>query len=96
MKVHLRFLRDADIARETLERAGWLVERDVDSSVWAMHPQVGDEPAARLHNVGLLTACSVSIEFVRLATSEQSRQLRCRSEDPTGTSNRGRHLGIAD
>jgi hypothetical protein len=69
MRVHLRFLREADIGRDALVRGGWLLERDVDNSVWAMHPQVIDESAARLHlhNVGLLTACSVSIEFVRRA-----------------------------
>jgi hypothetical protein len=70
MRVHLRFLRDADVGREALKRSGWLVECDVDNSVWAMHPKVMDEPAARLHlhNVGLLTACSVSIEFIKRAT----------------------------
>jgi hypothetical protein len=98
MKVHLRFLRDADIGREALERAGWLLERDIDNSVWAMHPQVRDESAARLrlHNVGLLTACSVSIEFVKRAACDHSRRLRYRRQDPTSILNRGRHLGFAD
>lgn len=98
MRVHLRFLRDADIGRQSLERAGWLLERDIDNSVWAMHPHVRDESDARLrlHNVGLLTACSVSIEFVKRATGDHSRRLRRRSWDAGGISNRSGHLGFAD
>jgi len=67
MRVHLRFLRNSDVGREVLENAGWLLERDVDDSVWARHPYVVDEPSARsrLHDVGLMTACSVSIEFIK-------------------------------
>jgi hypothetical protein len=48
-RVDLRFLRDADIGRQSPERAGWLLERDIDNSARAMHPQVRDESAARLH-----------------------------------------------
>jgi hypothetical protein len=68
MRVHLRFLRNSDVGREVLENAGWLLERDIDDSVWARHPHVVDEPSARsrLQDVGLLTACSVSIEFIKL------------------------------
>jgi len=67
MRVHLRFLRNSDVGREVLENAGWHVERDVDDSIWARHPHVVDEPSARsrLQDVGLLTACSVAIEFIR-------------------------------
>ena len=98
MRVHLRFLRDADIGRDALVRGGWHLERDVDDSVWAMHPRVMDESAARLHlhNVGLLTACSVSIEFVKRATGERARRWGYRSLDSTATASRARHLGLAD
>jgi hypothetical protein len=74
MRVHLRFLRNSDVGREVLENAGWLLERDVDDSVWARHPHVIDEPSARsrLHDVGLLTACSVSIEFIKLKSRHRN------------------------
>jgi hypothetical protein len=74
MRVHLRFLRNGEIGQKMLKSGGWRLVRDDDDSVWAIHPQVGDEPSARryLHGAGLLTASSVSIEFIKRATSKHN------------------------
>ena len=41
-RVDLRFLRDADIGRQSPERAGWLLERDIDNSARSYYV-VGDK-----------------------------------------------------
>jgi hypothetical protein len=65
MKVHLRFLRQAGEFQKALQNDGWKLEPGHDQSLSARHPQVTTEPAARsrLHQLGLLTSGSVSIEF---------------------------------
>jgi hypothetical protein len=65
MKVHLRFLRQATVFEAVLQRDGWRLEQDKDTSVLAWHPEAPDETAARsrLHQLGLLTSRSLRIEF---------------------------------
>jgi hypothetical protein len=74
MKVHLRFLRQAGQLQEALRNDGWHLEREKDESLFARHPLVRDEVAARnrLNRLGLLTSGSVCIEFRRLGEPKPS------------------------
>jgi len=67
MRLHLRFLREGDLIREALEKDGWKLEWERDDYLTARHPLVHDESTARnrLQDLGLLTTCSVCIEFIR-------------------------------
>jgi hypothetical protein len=80
MRVHLRFLRDSELSRKALKNSEWQLEGDGDDGVWAVHPQVRDESAARshLHEAGLLTASSVSIEFVQRVTGRPAASTKTR------------------
>ena len=64
MNLHLRFLRQPEELREVLQKDGWRLEGK-DESLFAHHPQVLDEPAARsrLYHLGVLTSASLCIEF---------------------------------
>jgi hypothetical protein len=68
MRIHVRFLRETDAIQEALQKDGWQLEWERDDFLTAQHPLVQDEAAARnrLQELGLLTARSVGIEFVRL------------------------------
>jgi hypothetical protein len=65
MKLHLRFLRQAGKLRETFEDDGWQLASESNEWLFADHPEVPDEPAARsrLNRLGLLTSGSLHIEF---------------------------------
>jgi hypothetical protein len=61
----MRFLRHAGKLQAALQNDGWELEREHDESLYARHPDVPDEEAARdrLCSLGLLTSGSLSIEF---------------------------------
>ncbi len=65
MKVHIQLLRQSEDLRQTLRNDGWSVEPEENDSIFARHPQVLDEVAARsrLHQLRLLTSRSLRIEF---------------------------------
>jgi hypothetical protein len=67
MRIHLRFLRQSEITQEALQRDGWKLEWERADSLFARHPLVENEAAARhrLHDLGLLTARFLSIEFIQ-------------------------------
>lgn len=65
MNVRIQPLRQPDGLRQALCDDGWSLETERDGVVYAEHPQVGAEVAARnrLHHLGLLTSGSLRIEF---------------------------------
>jgi hypothetical protein len=69
MKVHLRFLRQSEVIQETLQDDGWKLEWERHDSLFARHPLVQDESAARsrLQGLGLLTTSSAHINFIALS-----------------------------
>ena len=67
MKLQLRFLSQRGRLQETLHNDGWQLEHARDEAVYARHPQVADEGAARtrLYRLGLLTSGALYIEFIK-------------------------------
>ena len=68
MKVHIQLLRQSEDLRQKLQNDGWKVEPEKHDSIFARHPLVLDEEAARsrLHHLHLLTSRSLRIEFDRI------------------------------
>jgi hypothetical protein len=66
MMIRFEFVRGADGLRELLRANGWKLEDPVAGTLYATHPEVGDQPAARsrLHELGVLTSAQFRIEFV--------------------------------
>jgi hypothetical protein len=65
MHVSIQPLRQADSVYAALRGDGWAVESGPGGVLHARHPQAPDERAARsrLHDLGLLTAGSLRMEF---------------------------------
>ena len=84
MNLHLRFLRQPEALREVLQKDGWRLETGKDESLFAHHPQVFDEPAARsrLYHLGVLTSSSLCIEFQRRPQGTRGRNSGRRGPQP--------------
>jgi hypothetical protein len=65
MQMHVQFLRRSTDLAALLVRDGWRLEPQGDRFFRAEHPRVENEDAARsrLHLLGLLTSCSLRIDF---------------------------------
>ena len=65
MNVLIQPLRHSNGLHQALSADGWTLEPERNGVLYAEHPQVADEVAARnrLHHLGLLTSSSLRIEF---------------------------------
>jgi hypothetical protein len=67
VQVHIELLRHRDQVQNVLEDDGWSLRRQSEGTVWARHPGVRTEAAARvrLHHLGLLVSSWLRVEFRR-------------------------------
>ncbi len=65
MQVHIELLRHTHEVRQALREDGWSLRQEPGNCLGASHPQVDDEPAARvrLHHLGLLISSWLRVEF---------------------------------
>jgi hypothetical protein len=66
MRVQFEMLRQPDQLLATLRKDGWELEKMENGAVYATHPRVPDEAAARgrLGDLGLLTSSKLRIDFL--------------------------------
>jgi hypothetical protein len=65
MMVRIDMVRRTDGLRELLRANGWALQEPRAGTLYASHPQAGNQLAARslLHELGLLTSRRLRIEF---------------------------------
>jgi hypothetical protein len=65
MHVHIHPLRPSPNLPTIFREDGWTLEAEQNGDLRARHPQAPDESTARgrLFRLGLLTSCSLRIEF---------------------------------